>query len=468
MRYFFEPRAVAIVGASSVPGKIGYEVLRSIVESGYRGAVYPINPNQTQILNLKTYPSLSQTPKPVDLAVIILTARAVPEAIKECGQAGVKGAVVISGGFRELGGEGVEIEKALVAVARQQGVRVIGPNCIGVLNSRNKLDTFFQPRDCMTRPQEGSVALLTESGTYGLALLEWLAEEGLGVSKFVSYGNKCDVSELDLLPFLAHDPDTQVIALYMEGTKDGAAFLKVAREVSRVKPVVLLKAGRTASGARAARSHTGALAGNFAVFAAAAARSGVLLADDLEQMFDVVKVLTMQPLPRGGAIAMVTNGAGPCVVAADAIEESRGVSLAKLSPKTVKVLQESFPPFFIVQNPVDVTGSGEASHYLQALQRLGEDPGVDILLPFFAMQDAPLAYTVDQLLDSLESLQAFGKTFIASAAGGEFTRAQGRKFQERGIPFIPTARRAITALDKVVAYARWRAEPGLRDCDLTV
>jgi 3-hydroxypropionyl-CoA synthetase (ADP-forming) len=318
------------------------------------------------------------------------------------------------------------------------------------------MDTLFQPGYAMARPQAGPVAVASQSGTYGLTMVEWLAEEGIGVSKFISMGNKADVGELDLLPYFLDDPATKVIAMYLEGLQDGRAFMKLVAEVGRTKPIVVMKAGRTTSGVEAARSHTGSLAGEYRVFAGAMAQCGAILVDDVEEMFDVVKLLALQPLPRSGRVAMVTNGAGPCVLAADLIEESRDLELARLSEDTVGHLRKEWPPYFVVKNPIDITGSAEAIHYDTGLKAMALDPGIDIMVPTFAMQDGPVAHTVESLHDAFVEVNREGKTLLALAAGGPFTQAQMLRFQSNGIPALPTASRMIKALDKAVSYVRWR------------
>jgi len=458
VRYFFEPNAVAVVGASSTEGRIGYEVVRSLLPVADRIPVYPINPRRREILGLRVYESVGSVPQVPDLAVLAVRADVVPQVIRECGEKGVKRVVIISGGFKELGEEEAEIEKRAVEAARAYRIRCIGPNCVGILNAANGMDTLFQPAYAMSRPQPGPVAMASQSGTYGLSLVEWLAEEGIGVSKFVSMGNKCDVNELDLLSYFGDDPQTRVIAMYLEGLEDGRAFMKLAERVGRVKPIVVMKAGRTPGGVVAARSHTGSLAGEYRVFAGAMAQCGVIVAEEVEELFDIVKLLALQPLPQGGRVAMITNGAGPCVLAVDFIEVSRDLQLAELSAGTVKTLEDQWPPYFVVKNPIDITGSAEATHYTIGLMAMAGDPGVDIMVPVFAMQDGPIAHTVEALHEAFVELNRQPKTLVALAAGGQFTRKQMRRFQSNGVPALPTAARTVTALDRIVAYTRWLQE----------
>jgi len=457
MDYFFQPGSVAVIGASATPGKIGYEVLRSIVVSGFKGRIYPVNPSKETIDGLRAYPRIDEVIGDIDLAVIAVHAGLVPEVIEQCGAKGAKGAVVISGGFRELGDEGAQLERDMVRAAKKSGIRVIGPNCIGVLNGENGFNTLFHPIEAMKRPPMGNISVVTQSGTFGCTLLEWIAESGLGVSKFVSFGNKCDVDEVDALSYLEDDPPTKVIALYVEDVRDGKAFMSIARRLSLTKPVVAIKAGATGVGAKAAKSHTGALTGRDEIFRGAAAQAGLILVDDLDEMFDTLKVISTQPLPRGRGVAMVTNGAGPCVVAADWIERLRTLRVADLKERTLRSLSKGLPKGCIISNPVDLTGSAVANDFQVAIKALAQDPGVSILLPTFVFQDGMLLHTITELHEFMPRLRSWGKTVVACASGGEHTRTQQLAMQERGIPVIETPRRAVLALTRITEHAQWRS-----------
>ena len=458
MDSFFNPSAVAVVGASTRPGKIGYEVLRTLVGSGYAGGIYPVNPGASgqELLGRKCYAALADLPEKPELAVLVVGAEKVPETMEECAAAGVKAVVIISGGFREMGAEGAELEKRAVATASRHGIRVIGPNCIGIMSSSSRLETFFQPREMMARPGPGPVAVLSQSGTYGATLLEWLADECLGLSKFVSYGNKSDVDEVDLVGYLASDASTELMVLYVEGLQRAREFFRLAGKVGRDKPILLLKGGRTRAGARAAASHTGSVAGEYASFAGAMAQCGVVLARDSEGLFDLAKLFALQPLPNGGRVAMVTNGAGPCVIAADVISESRGLSIARLGEASAARLKNELPPFCVVANPVDLTGSADAASYRKALEVLVGDPAIDIILPVFVFQDAPLGFSVEELERVVAAVCPKDKTMLAVAGGGAFTREQVLRLQRVGLPVFPTATRAVNALEGFVRHAAWR------------
>ena len=456
---FFAPNAVAVVGASGRPGKIGYEVLRTLVRSAFKGGVYPVNPAHAggELLGKRCYAALSELPERPRLAVLVVGAGSVPQAMEECAAAGVRAVVIISGGFKELGKEGGELERRSVEIARSRGMRVIGPNCIGISSSQSGLETFFQPLEMMARPGPGPIAILSQSGTFGATLLEWFAEDGLGVSKFASYGNGSDVDELDLLEYLMRDPATGLMVFYVEGLGRAREFADMAAVAGPSKPVLMLKGGRTGAGAAAASSHTGSIAGRGETFEGAMAQCGVVLARDSEELFDLAKLFALQREPAGGRVAMVTNGAGPCVVAADIISASRWLSLARLSEEGAATLRERLPPYNVVGNPVDLTGSADALSYRTALEVMAADPGSDILMSVFVFQDAPLGLSADELVPVMEKANGMGKTVLAVAGGGPFTRRQSMRLQKANVPVFPTAGRALAALEGLVRHSRWKA-----------
>ena len=461
LEFFFNPRSIAVIGASATPGRIGYEVLSSIKEGGYEGKIFPISiKSEGSILGVEVHKSILDVPGPIDMAVFALSAKHAPGILEECGRKGVKGVVIISGGFKELGLEGRKLEEQTVEIAQKHNIRIIGPNCMGVLSPKSKLDTFFQPRYAMARPSAGKVGVLTQSGTFGISMLEWFSHENVGMSKFVSYGNKADVDELDMLRYFEDDPDTSIIAIYVEGLTDGRRFMELALRLSVKKPIVMLKGGRTASGSKAAVSHTGSLASNDTMFVAAMKQSGVVLVDDIDELLDTVKILAMQALPSGDTIAMVTNGVGPCVVAADEIAKTRNLSLANLKEKTISHLKSCLPPFCIFSNPVDITGSATASWFGCGLEALSGDDSVDILMPFFVFQDAPLAETIDEFHEIMKKINESEKTMLCVASGGEYTWQQVKKLQENSMPVIPTPKRAVRALGDVVWYADYLRKRG--------
>jgi len=442
METFFSPRGVAIVGASSSKGKIGYEILSNLLACGSKA--YPVNPTADHILGQRCYVRVSDIPEPVDMAVVALPADAILSIIDDCGRKGVTALIIISGGFKEVGR--ADLEQEMVERAHHYGMRIIGPNCIGVYNSVNGFNTFFQRE--MNLPPPGNIAIVTQSGTIGIGLLEQFAA-GIGVSKFISLGNKADVTEIDLLAYLKNDYYTDIVAMYLEDVKDGRTFFT---NLPR-KPTVILKAGRTTLGEQAASSHTGAMASNNAIFNGAAHQHGALLADNTDHLFDITRFLALQPLPAGGCIAMITNGAGPCVMAADYIYNTRFLSLSQVN---VDALQKTLPPFAICSNPIDLTGSATAEHYLAGIQALENDANVDIIISFFVFQDAPLIDSLPSLYSGLEKL-AFTKPIVAVAMGGKSVDKQESALLSYGIPLVHEPERAIRALNTIVEYVRWRS-----------
>lgn len=456
MDFFFDPESVAVVGASTKPGKIGYEIVKSLLDSGFEGDVYPIHKRGDRVAGKDSYKSISDVPSDFDLAVIAIPASSVPKAVQECARKGAKGVVIVSGGFKELNEEGAGYQKEAVEAARRNDIRIIGPNCVGIYNGRTGLNAFFQPEHAMSRPRAGNISIMVQSATFGLTLMEWLSEDGLGISKFVSWGNRSDVDEVDMLSYLAGDDGTEVIGIHMEGVPRGREFMSVAKEVGKKKPIVALKSGRTERGAKAAQSHTASLAGDMEVFKGAMKQCGVIVADDVEQMFDLLKMLSLKPLLKGKRVALVTNGAGPCVAVMDALETTE-LEPAKLAESTLSRLKEKLPPFCIFGNPLDITGSADAEMYRTSLKELADDENVDILMPVYVFQDGPIASTVDEMMEFLQELAGGEKPVLSIAGGGEFTRNQQRRMQEMGVPVMPTADRMIPALSKIHWHNVWLA-----------
>ena len=328
---FFKARSVAVVGASATAGKIGHAVLESLAKHDYQGEVFPVNPGKKSILGLEAYPTLSDIPRPVELVVCTVDLALVPDLLRECASRDVHNLVVVSGGGKELGGDRAALEaRDPPDWPATSDVRVIGPNCIGVFDGTTRLDTFFQPHERMIRPPAGPVAMMSQSGTVGIAFLEDMVSTG--ISKFVSYGNRVDVDEADLLSYLADDPDTRVIAIYVEGFENGRGFLETARRTAAQKPVVIFKAGRTASAAQAALTHTGFFAGSYKVAEGAFRQAGLIAVDTYEELVAVTKALALQPRASGGRVAMIGNGVGTIVQALD-ILGGAGLSLATLAPQ---------------------------------------------------------------------------------------------------------------------------------------
>jgi acetyl coenzyme A synthetase (ADP forming)-like protein len=454
LRYFFNPRSVAILGASRQIRKFGHTIFKNFVRSGYQGKVYPINPNATEILGQKVYPSLADIRGQVDLAVIALPAPIVLHAFQACIDKGVKAVVVISGGFKESGPEGIEREAALTKLAQESGVRLIGPNCIGVFDPRSQVDTLFLPSYRLKRPTPGDIAFITQSGAFGSAVLDWAASRNVGISKFVSFGNMADVSESELLEFLSKDPDTKCIVAYLEGVRDGLHFLEVARRVTVKKPLVILKGGTTSAGQLATLSHTGSLAGDPALISGIFSQLGIIQAHNVEGLFDVARALAYQPLPKGPRLAIVTNAGGFGVLASDHAERA-GVPMVKLSEETREALKKVVPPNSSLSNPVDLTGSANEEDYGKVLNIITQDPCVDILLVMVLVQTSSIESDIVDILTEINEIYA-DKPLLACTVGGEYTEATLRMLEDNQIPSFPSPARAITAVKAIWDYAYYR------------
>jgi acetate---CoA ligase (ADP-forming) len=380
---FFNPGSVAVIGASTNPDKLGYAVVKNLLEGGYsaRGEVYPINPTAQEILGFKVYPSVLDVPATIDLAVIVIPYTHVPEALRICGQKKIPSAIVISAGFREAGQEGLERELELVQICREYDLRLIGPNCLGVIDSFTPLNASF----AAGTPPSGPMAFMSQSGALGTAVLDIALAGRLGLSKFVSLGNKADVSEVDLLQAWVNDDHSKVILIYTEGLPSGQEFIRVARQATRQKPVVAIKSGVTQSGSRAVTSHTGSLAGSEQAYQAAFQQAGILRAESMESLFDMALALGYQPALRGDRIAIITNAGGPGILATDALERS-GLTLARFELETIYALEQYLPDAASAANPVDVLGDARADRYKFALEKVAHDPNVDGILVLLTPQ----------------------------------------------------------------------------------
>jgi acetyltransferase len=374
LQRIFSPQSVAVIGASSRPESVGRAVFGNVLHYEYTGVVYPVNPKARSIMGVRAYASVLEIPDPVDLAVIIVPSAGVAQVLEECAQKGIKGAIVITAGFKELGGEGIGKEAALLETARKNGIPLLGPNCLGIINT----DPQFSLNASFSRlmPQPGNIALISQSGAVGVAALEYAQAERIGLSKFVSVGNKADLNENDFLAYLLADPLTDVILLYLEDLADPHRFFQLAQESGLKKPILAIKSGRTAAGARAASSHTGALAGSDAAYDALFAQCGVFRVESLEELFDYAAAFAIQPLPPGNRTAIVTNAGGLGIMATDAAVRY-GLTMASFQEETVKTFKEALPPAANIHNPVDVLGDATPAHYAAALEGVLADPGVD-------------------------------------------------------------------------------------------
>lgn len=450
----FRPLSVAVVGASRRKGNIGAEVFRNIVSHGFVGPVYPVNPAAKAIQSVRAYPSVLDIPDPVDLAVITLPAARVPPVIDQCVEKGVGGIVLISAGFAETGAEGKALQDQVLEKVRANGMRMVGPNCLGVLNTEPavRLDATFAP----TYPPFGNVAIASQSGAVGIVLLDNAKDLGLGISHFVSTGNKADISGNDLLEYWEDDDSTRVILLYLESFGNPRRFKELASRVSKKKPILVVKSGRSEAGARAAVSHTGALAASDVAVDALLAQSGVLRTETMEELFDAATLLANQPVPKGGRVAILTNAGGPGIMAADAAERL-GLEVVELAESTTEALRSFLPKEAAVGNPVDMIAGAPAESYRKALDLLWRDPNVDAVLVLFV---PPL---VTEASDVAQAIRDAGKDatkpILACVFGTHGVPAARALLREGKYPTYAYPEAAVLALSHAVQYGKWRARP---------
>jgi acetyl coenzyme A synthetase (ADP forming)-like protein len=445
---FFSPHSVAVIGAAREPHKLGYSVLQNILQYGFQGKVYPINPAASEIMELHCYPRVTDVPDAVELAIVVVPPAAVPQVISDCGQKGVRGVVVITAGFRETGPEGLKLENEMLALARRHGIKLLGPNCLGLIDTATSLNATF----AAGMPTKGNIAFMSQSGALCQAILDWSQDSGIGFSKFISLGNKADINETDIMEVLKEDGATKVIIAYLEGVTEGERFRQVAAAVTRVKPLILVKAGGTASGARAASSHTGTLAGFDAAYDAVFKQTGVLRATSIENLFDFAFAFAYQPILQGNRLAIVTNAGGPGIMAADACERA-GLRLASFTKETIDQLRAKLPATANLYNPVDVIGDAGPGRYDLALQAVLSDSNVDGALVLLTPQavtnvDETAAVILKAATDS-------PKPIFASFMGGPAVAKGIRSLTLRGIPSYPFPERAVSSFTAMSHYRQW-------------
>lgn len=446
----FEPKSIAVIGASEKPGSVGRTLLWNLISHPFGGTVFPVNPAHASVLGIKAYPSLAALPERVDLAVIATPAPTVPAVISECIETGVKGAIIISAGFKETGAAGAEMEQQILERARRGKLRIIGPNCLGVMNPLVGLNATF----ASTMAHPGHVGFISQSGALCTAVLDWSLEEQVGFSAFVSIGSMADVGWGDLIDYLGNDQQTTSIVIYMETIGDARAFLSAAREVARSKPIIILKAGHTQAAAHAATSHTGALTGSHEVFEAACRRSGVLIVNRIDELFSMAETLARQPRPQGPRLTILTNAGGPGVLATDALIQTGG-ELATLSPQTLTALDQMLPSHWSHGNPIDILGDADPERYVKALEIAARDPNSDGLLVILtpqAMTDPTL--TAEQVK---RTPMKNDKPLLASWMGGVEVATGKSLLHRAGIPTFPYPDTAAWVFD-----AMWRYTSNLR------
>ncbi len=449
----FHPDSVAVVGASKTEGKIGHAILRNMIECGYTGPIYPVNPKEPEILGRKCYPTISAIPEPVSQAVLAVPAKFVLDVARECGDKGVKTLVVVTAGFKEAGKEGLDLEKRLVEVCHHYDMKMVGPNCLGIMDTHTPMNASFSAGF----PHKGDIAFLSQSGALCAAILDWSLKRDIGFSKFVSVGNKADLSELDFIRDAAEDDYSKVILCYLEDIKNGEAFVEEASRASRKKPIVIIKSGTSQAGAQAASSHTGALAGSNLAYDTAFRQAGIIRAGTMEELFDYALSFATQPVPQGRRVALVTNSGGPGIIATDQVE-AQGLQMARFTKETLEILRQTLPPAANIYNPVDVLGDAGADLYRQAFRLVMADPNVDAAV---CLLTRPAGIDPAEVARGIvEERRAFPeKPVVGAFLGGENVAEGIEVLRNNGIPSYEFPERAVMALAGLADYADLIKEP---------
>lgn len=450
---FFKPKSVAVVGATPTSGKIGNIIIENLFSDGYKGKIYFVNPNYDEILGIKCYPSITDCPTDVEMAIIVVQAKLVPEVMEQVGRKGTKCAIIISAGFSEDGTEGKELERTVLEIAKRYGIRIIGPNSLGVISPFHQMNASFARRS----PLKGSIAFFSQSGAFCTAAIEYSLGEMLGFSAFVSSGNKADIDDAELVSYFTHDAKTRCIVAYMESARRGQELLKALDRASRKKPVVILKAGRSAKGAKAASSHTGGLAGSDASFDAVFKQTGVYRARTMFELFDAAQALANQPPLVGDGLAIVTNAGGMGVIATDYAEEM-GLELSDLSKETIDAIAEACPPTWSWGNPIDIIGDADTSRYANVLKIVGQAPEVKGILVIAARQAGTNLFEIAKWISITAKLS--GKPTVACFAGIEDPESESF-LDSRGVPVMSVPERAVTALHALSVRGKYLKKKGL-------
>ena len=449
---FFNPKTIAVIGASRTAGKVGYDILKNLIQYGYQGVVYPINPEATEILGLKVYPSILSVPSEIGLAVVVVPPRSVSDVIGQCGEKGIDSAVIITAGFKESGSEGTKLEDELVQKAKESGIRFIGPNCLGIIDTHSGINASF----AKGMPSKGNIGFFSQSGALGIAVLDLALSEDIGFSKFISMGNKADVSDEEIMQALSEDENTKVILGYIEGVKDGKKFVEIASRVSKKKPLIILKSGVTSSGIKAASSHTGALAGRETSFDAAFKQSGVIRVNTIGDLINYALAFANQPLPQGPNVAIITNSGGPGILAADACDRL-GLQLVPLHKEIVDQLRTFLPPFASFYNPVDILGDATAERYEKALYAVVQDDkvnGILVLLTPTAVVD------VDGTAKAIANIaHLIDKPVLTSFMGKKSVESGSKILMKYHVPNYSYPEHAVSSLNVMYKYNIWIKSP---------
>ncbi len=461
LQSFFEAKSIAIFGASADEEKPGYVIAENFVKN-FVGKTYLINPKGGEILGQPVYKSVFDFDDPVEEAVIIVPAKYAPSTMEDCAKKGIKSVVIITGGFKEIGEEGKKLQKQIDEIAKQNDIRIVGPNCIGLFYPKRGIDMVFLPDSKLTRPSEGGISILTQSGAFGSAFLDIMGNLGRGnyLSKFVSYGNASDINEADILEYFGEDPETKIILAYIEGFNEGKRFIETARKVSLKKPIIAIKANRNEAGAHAVASHTASLAANDAVTDALFKEAGIVRVYTWDELFDCMVAFNSSLLPEGNRVLIITDGGGAGVMASDCVGEL-GLELAEISPHIHAKMREDLPAFFSVENPIDLTGSATAKEYIYSLEQTKDDPNIDSIT--YIIIPTPPAINVKDLMEGLKPYaKTINKTITFCALGGAEAVYIREELEKMNFPFYPTPARAVYGIDKLTEYADYLRDHGVK------
>ena len=443
----FKPESVAVIGASNTPGKVGYIIVDNLINDGFEGEIYPVNPKGGEILGKKAYTNITEIPGDVDLAIITIPSPFVNPAVKECGEKGVKNMVVITAGFKEVGGEGAKLEAELTALGEEYGINIIGPNSLGITDSHTPLNGSFS----QMMPPTGNIAFISQSGAMMVAIIDWSVTSGIGFSKVISLGNKAGVNEIELLQYLAEDDETAVIICYLESISEDEDFVRTMRETAVKKPIIILKSGSSSAGAEAASSHTGALAGSDLAFDTAFHQSGIMRVETMAELFDLGLAFSKAPLPKGDNVAIITNAGGGGVLTVDAMEKA-GLKLVQFDEETTEKLKECVTEEGSAKNPIDVLGDAPVSRYKESLEIVLGHEDVDSLIVMVCPTASADPDGIAQAI--LEERKEFEKPIIVVNMGGPSFEDANDALRENGVPTYVFPETAVTALEAMTRYAK--------------
>ena len=438
---FFKAKSIAIIGVSENPDKIGTVIFSNFIDSSYKGMVHPVNIKGHPVLGRETYKAVNDIKEKIDMAIISVPALFVPDVMKQCGKKGIKNIIIVSAGFKEIGNK--KLEDELMRLATKLGINVIGPNCLGIFDAYSGIDTLFLPKARLTRPKQGNIAFVTQSGAVGSAILDKAGSEGYGFSKFVSYGNALNVDESDILENLNKDRSTKVICLYIEAVKDGRKFMKTASKVARNKPIIVIKGGLTEAGSKATLSHTGSLAGAGEIYLSAFRQAGIIMASTLGEMLNIAKLFSVLPKPKGNNVQIITNGGGYGVLSTDAVL-SNGLKMAALSKKTISALRKKLSEITVVNNPMDLVGDATTASYDHAISACMSDKNIDFLIVNLLLQTPLISEDIAEVIN-----KKYKKPIVIVTTGGNFTCKIANQLN---IPVFGFPEDAVKAVKEFINY----------------